>query len=400
MALVEKTFGQIITFSRASSATFFNRSGVLSTATTNSPRFDYDPVTLIPRGILIEDQRTNLLTYSEQFDNAAWTKGLSSITADNTVSPDGQVTADKLVEDTSAGQHLARQTTSGLSSGSTLTLSVFLKAAERTTSQLYINDNATTNNRVQANFDLSAGTTSSASNVGTFTGATSSITSVGNGWYRCVLTGVATGVTSVQSRVIIGTTSYTGDGTSGIYIWGAQLEVGAFSTSYIPTVASTVTRSADVANINTLSPWFNSSEGTLFVEGTVVNNIVGTNARTYAAIGNVSSINERFNLEARSIGSTRARLYVGGSSTIATVNYNALGTNTKLAGAYGADGVTMCVAGLSPVTAATSLFGTVTSLVLGNIFAQTSTTNINGYLRRVIYYPRRLSNAELQSITA
>ena len=93
------TLDSRITFTRSTTGSYYNSAGVLSTAAINAPRFDYDPVTLESVGLLIEESRTNLLTYSEQFDNAVWTKSNASITANAIIAPDGTLTADKLVED-------------------------------------------------------------------------------------------------------------------------------------------------------------------------------------------------------------------------------------------------------------------------------------------------------------
>lgn len=219
-----------IKFSRASTATYFGSDGVLRTAPAGVPRIDYDPVTGECRGLLVEEQRTNLLTYSEQFDNAAWVKTASSITAKAITAPDGALTADKLIADTSTGTHLIRQTFNFVS-GTAYTFSTYAKARELRSVRLLVTSTAFTENKAAA-FDLVTGTLQTSA--GTFT---HTIANVGNGWYRVSITATATATVSsvVEISLNNGTSSsFTGNGIDGIYIWGAQLEEGSFPTSYIP----------------------------------------------------------------------------------------------------------------------------------------------------------------------
>lgn len=217
-----------------------------TTAAIYGPRYDYDASTVpaTPRGLLIEESRSNLVTYSEQFDNAAWTKTAATVTANVVYSPDGTQSADKLVEDTTAASvHRTYGVVSSLTSSATYTYSVYVKAAGRTS--LYIMESTLGG----AYFDLSAVTYAPTSG---YTGS-AKITAVGNGWFRCSIT-VALGVSQTtfvgQIRLASGNSdNYTGDGTSGIFLWGAQLEAGSFATSYIPTTSASVTRAADVAQL-------------------------------------------------------------------------------------------------------------------------------------------------------
>jgi hypothetical protein len=176
--------------------------------------------------------RRNLLTWSEQFDNAAWVKTRSSISANAAVAPDGTTTADKLVEDaTASSTHFTQQTvTAGLAA---YTFSVYAKAAERTAVRLAMTDNATGTLLVDVN--LSTGTTSGLAAGGSWTGAAASIANAGAGWYRITLTGTRNAGTVSIAQVFLlsgGNASYTGDGTSGAFLWGAQLEVGTTASAY------------------------------------------------------------------------------------------------------------------------------------------------------------------------
>jgi hypothetical protein len=181
--------------------------------------------------------RTNLLVRSEEFDDAAWTKGNSSITANTIVAPDGTLTADKLVEDTSSATHYARRSTSPTINTNPITFSVYVKAAERIYVGLAIQEATTFTRQSNVNFNLGSGTANTVSSIGGAGSASATIIPVGNGWYRCTLTTTLGGTdTNALSWIYVSTSSgfnYTGDGTSGIYLWGAQLEVGSAVTPYI-----------------------------------------------------------------------------------------------------------------------------------------------------------------------
>jgi hypothetical protein len=224
----------------------------------NLPRIDYTGGGC--GKLLLEPQRTNLVTYSENFNNAAWTKSNASVTANAATSPDGYTNADKIVENTATSGHSTFQSISA-TSGATYTISAFGKAAERT--RLWLDLYGGTNS---ANFDLSNGTILASS-----VGITAKIENYGNGWYRCSITGVAPAAT-IYPNVGPTTTStttnlYTGDGTSGILIYGFQLELASYATSYIgPTLGSASTRGADSCIKTGISSLIGQSEGTLFAE--------------------------------------------------------------------------------------------------------------------------------------
>lgn len=180
--------------------------------------------------------RTNLCLQSEAFDNASWTKTSASATANAAVAPDGNKTGEKLVEAAATAQHLAQQAVT-LVSGKAFTFSVWAKAAERSQCALVSADTGTPT----AIFDLSAGSV-----VSTSGGATAAIVSAHNGWWRCSITYTAATSLSTQHSVMLasgGATSYAGDGTSGAYFWGAQIEQASAATQYIATTTAAVTSS-------------------------------------------------------------------------------------------------------------------------------------------------------------
>jgi hypothetical protein len=245
-----------VTFTRAlGTATRVNASGLVETVLANTPRFNYNPVTLACIGLLIEESRVNSLTYSEQFDNASWNRLKLNTTGtpawvNVAIAPDGNSTADKLIEDATSGTH-AIYKSPGTFTGS-CTLSVFAKAGERTSLALSSDVSGVT-----SYFNLVTGTVAFQS-----ANAVARIAPAGNGWYRCSITGALTGTCYIVTA--IGTSqSYLGDGTSGLYIWGAQFEAGAEPTSYIPTTNAALTRNADVAVItgSNFTSFWNSAQG-------------------------------------------------------------------------------------------------------------------------------------------
>jgi len=287
-------------FTRATIGSYYDADGILSYAAVNEPRFDYDPVTGISKGLLIEEARTNLLTYSEQFDNASWSIGAATITSNATTAPDGSFTADLFVEDTNNNSHSISPTVN-INIGTNYTFSVYARAGTRSVIELAgLGFSA---QGYTAIFDLSTGLMTS--NIGGF----GKIINAGNGWYRCQFVVTASGGSTPVIYLNNGTSSvYTGDGTSGIYVWGAQLEVGPCATSYIPTIASTVTRSQDVTFIkdDNFSSWY-TANCVVYVE------VSGTNVSTppYPVI---------FHLDNDESTSFIGLIYYGGSPNLGNIS--------------------------------------------------------------------------------
>jgi hypothetical protein len=245
-------------------STRVNKDGLIEKVTTLVPRLNYDFGNPKNPHLLLESQRTNKLGYSEDFSNAYWTKTNINTSSSNfnvTTSPDGSINADKLVPDTTSGQHKIDRTET-VTNGATVALSVFVKKAEYEFCCLY-----EVNSSKGKFFDLSNGTIG-----GDFVGTptTSKIESFDNDWFRVSLT---TTVPSTSARWIlyvcntISNTSFAGDNSKGIFVWGTQLEEGAFETSYIPATSTAgVTRTVDTCNSAGNSSIINTSEGVLFAE--------------------------------------------------------------------------------------------------------------------------------------
>ena len=369
----------------------------LQTAASGVARFDNNPTTGESLGLLIEESRTNLFTYSSDLSNAIWTKGGTTITSAANVAPDGTLTAQRLVEDTSTGDHRAFQGFASFISGTSYTFSVMAKQSGR--SILYMT--SATAALMDAAFDLSAGTVTSNPN------GTASIVSLGNGWYRCSISATASATTNsnLQIRLVsTGTTvSYTGNGFSGLFIWGAQLEAGAFATSYIPTVASQVTRAADAASITgtNFSSWYNQAEGSLYSDFVITR--TGTTDIYISSISNGTTTNDSILLYAQPANSRfRGDVYVGNSAQCA-FTYTAAGAPTsgtayKATLTYKVNDFAMSI---NSATVSTDTAGNVPVVDRFFIGVSPTTANvINGTIKKIAYYPLRVTNAQLQALTS
>jgi hypothetical protein len=317
-----------LTVTRATTARRVNSAGLIESVAVNVPRLDYLNSTC--PSVLVEPQRTNVQTYSEDFSNAIYIKIGATVTTNSIVAPDGTTTADKLVEDNSTGIHVIDIINPPVTLAD-YTISVFVKAAER--NKFQISEVFTVGGNVT--FDLTAGTATS-----TAPAKNGKIENYGNGWYKCSatwpnLTGASTQILFTLLNAS-GASSYTGTSGSGLYLWGAQLEAGAYATSYIPTVASSVTRNADVISKTGISSLIGQTEGTLFYDlvfpqnqdasyigvsnGTTVNRIIlGVEGGTFYSFGYGTAvlslnINTRYKI-ALSYNSTNMLIYVNGVLT-------------------------------------------------------------------------------------
>jgi hypothetical protein len=367
----------------------------LLTAASGVARFDHNPTTFESLGLEIEEQRTNLVTYSEQFDDAFWTKTRSTITANTVVAPDGTLTGDKIIADTSVSTTHVVSASASVVSGTTYTVTLYAKAAEYGFVRLALSGFFTV---VQsAIFNLSTG------ELGITTGTvTTSAVNVGNGWWRFSLssTATSTGSTAVQlgPSASASTANFTGDNYSGIYIWGAQLEAGAFPTSYIPTVASQVTRAADVAVMTgtNFSSWYNAGEGSLYAEA---NTPAFAASYVFAEINNNSTSNY-IRHSTTSAGTTTQFVVVNNTTTTASPGVAVtLGSNRKMAGAYAFNSIQQSVNGSLGTEDTSSEIPT--GLVQMNIGSRAAGTSVvNGTIRKIAFWPKRVSNAQLQGLTS
>jgi hypothetical protein len=380
-----------ITFTRSSTGTYTDESGIIRTAAANEARFDHDGDGN-SLGLLIEESRTNLLTRSEEFDDGtAWGKVNVTVTANAAVAPDGTTTADKLSATTTNGIHSIFSV--AISAG-TYTFSVFAKKAEY--DRIIVN-------YYGISFNLNTGVIESTLPWQYNTSA--KIEKFANGWYRCSVTGTAAGnlylslANAAPAGNLSAPPSFAGDGTSGIYIWGAQLEAGSFPTSYIPTSGSTVTRSADVASMTgtNFSSWYNQSEGTLFAQW------VSPDTKQFSSPAIIKESTAKNGPRIYNYAYTGNKIYALVKTTVEhaillTSVYSPSAPLKTIIG-YSASEVASTFNGNSTQTASiTTAIPTMTRLDIGDVYA-TNDRYSNHHIARLTYYPTRLPDATLQALT-
>jgi hypothetical protein len=386
-----------VTFTRGTTATFVGSDGYIQTAAIDAPRFDYDPVTLAPKGLLIEEARTNLFMYSEQFDNVVWTKTAATVTANSTTSPSGTATADTLQATAGTGVTPRVADASVLTvNGSAHTASMYVKAGTYTFFQIYLSSQS----GEWANFTLTGAGSASANGASTAT-----IQSVGAGWYRISMTYTAGGIDRRPFFMLAASASATRGqawnpvGTETVFIWGAQLEVGAFATSYIPTTLLATTRNADVANMTgtNFSSWYNQTEGTFVLSGSVFANQGATTVDFLQASDGLSN---SIAIDLGMFDLPAPFFAVSNTTTQANLDLGTLALNSvfNMVGAYKVNDFAGTING---GTVQTDTSGTVPSgIVQLGIGNRLSGQYMNGHIRRIAYYNTRLSNAAVQALTA
>lgn len=254
-----------MTVVRATTATRVNASGLIENVGLNVPRLDYTN-TSCP-SILVEPQRTNLVLQSEQIQSTsfggAWIfAAINSSFLNVSTSPNGTFSADKITPQTTNGGHFIAQSIT-TNKTVTQTATCFFKSSEYTRCGVRFNDNNISQGNI---FDLLSGQV--VASVGTKT--TARIVNYGNGWYRCEVTiNAPTDLLNVQFAIIDNNSvvfEFLGDINRGLLLWGAQLEVGSNATSYISTVATTVTRNADVISKAGISSLIGQTEGSIYLK--------------------------------------------------------------------------------------------------------------------------------------
>jgi hypothetical protein len=397
-----RTLDPRITFTRTSSATFMGRDGLVKIAPANSARFDhlYNSTTgeVESLGLLIEESRSNLLTYSEDF-NITWQTPGSSIIETSTIFPNGDISGPNLVENDNNTFHNVQYPNLSVISGVTYTVSIFAKFSGRNVLQIAFGS-ASFGLDAFANFNLNTGT------IGTVgTNATAKMEMFPNGWYRCIITSTATNTDTSFLFFLLQRFStdprfsaYLGNGSDGILIWGAQVEAGAFPTSYIPTTTSTVTRTADNASItgSNFSDFYNPSEGTIYCSANNNPGVTTTTSRFFYAFERSDGTSADFIRKwiwAGNTGLLFNSIYTSNSGPVAAeFNTTLETTNKRTAIAYKQNDFARSYNGSTPST------DNIGNLPVG-IDRVRIGTNLSGHIAQLTYYPQRLQNSQLITLT-
>ena len=352
----------------------------VTSAAYYAPRLDYSGSSLAALGLLVEEQRTNLLTYSSEFDNAAWGKVNATVTANTAVSPDGTTTADTVAVGVTAGGYV-RSADPTVAISTVVTYSVFVKNIDATTSTILAR---VASNSLSVALNWSGATLSS---VTVTTGTSATFTALANGWYRvsCVCT-----LLEANTPLRI----YPGGGTDtnkSIYLYGAQLEVGSFATSYIPTGASTATRTADVASVSTQAFPYSSTAGSYVANFQTLFSGTQTLVTTILTVDGSGS-----KLIAYITGGAQNPATFDGSTIVSVAN-DVTGSISKIGSSFDASGRSFCANGSTVATGTVAAgYGSGSAVNIGGTLG---TGYINGWFRQLTYIPRRLSSSELQART-
>jgi hypothetical protein len=404
-----RTLDSRITFTRTSTGTYTDKNGLVAVAPANTPRFDhsYDGSNVQSLGLLIEESRTNLITYSQNV--SLWTSsGSNTVNTSATTSPTGEINGNQITNNSNSNNYNFAYQNYTTSTKGAYTFSLFVKDNDISTISIIVGTDAFAANYARATYTFSTQSFSSYQYVGTPTGYVSSSTSTSysNGWYKLSIT---FDTTSFASQTSLSVGIYSGvygstaaSYTKSFYVWGAQLEAGAFPTSYIPTVASSVTRSADNASMTGInfSSWYNPSEGSLFAaarinalggpgypgiayvdDGTTANcmgfYISDAGDDKIGAEGYVSGVNQY------SLGSVSATVVNQLYRVISTYKVNDFAAAFSMGGTVGTD-----TSGSVPTVDRLRI-----GALRGGLFP------LNGTISQLSYYPKRLTNSQLQNLT-
>jgi hypothetical protein len=367
---------------RATTATDVNSLGLIETVSANVPRLDYTNATC--PSILVEPQRTNLATFSEDFTNSSWDKITSGasvsipiVTANSAISPDGRMNAD-LIEFTPPSNVDFSICRKSIFFNNSLSGSIYLKAF----------DESQVGKKVGIYIVR----------IGDVQGTVLTLT---NEWQRVIISrpnDAYVEFTFGKGRTIWTTGGITqSESASKFYAWGAQLELGSNATSYIPTVASTVTRNADVISKTGISDLIGQTEGTIFVD---FNYTKATDVyrRIFAISDNTS--NNLISINLTATGSVEIYIINGGVTQVAFVaNTLTLNTTYKIAVGYIANNAVLYINGTLRNTDLSCTIPTCSGVYLGKVETAGSTAFLNDTINTAMLFKTKLTNSELATLT-
>lgn len=359
-----------VTLTRSlNTATRVNSSGLIETVNANLPRFDYDPQTLLCRGLLIEESRSNLILYSSDFTNVSWDTSTLTTSSNSIVSPDGTSNADALTG--TATNSYFRQLVN-CSINTPYTRSIWLKVPSGTlTVNIYATDNGTGFAVLAANLTTS--------------------------WQRFTVTATSS-ATATQVVLQVGGGNTWGNGVV-IHAWGGQIEAGAFATSYIPTEATSLTRNADVVSMTgtNFSDWFNATEGAFEAEyscyvATNTSNSKGILAATDGTTGNRLYMN---------INTAGIPFFFvsASSSTQANISTGVTLANDAVARTVASYKLNSFAAATNGTLGTPDTVGNVPTVNRLDIGSLLTSPQLNGHFRKLMYWPQRITNSETQAFS-
>jgi hypothetical protein len=382
---------------RAGVKNVVNRAGLLTEIPANTPATEFAGGVL--KGTLIEPARTNLLLRSEEFDNVAWTRtNISGVTANITTAPDGTMTADKIVANTTVGGHYISQAPTA---GTNITAQCYLKSGEYTSAYFQILD-GTINLYVYFNLETGATITN---NFGGGSPVVSVVVEQANdGWKNFKVRVSSIGTLSANgfrigpaSSFAVGGHNFAGNNVNGIFLWGAQLETGSVATSYIKTVDTAITQPADVITATGVSGLANG-QGTVLIAFTPLNLPATTYHRLFA-VDNGTSSDNGYDIGYGDAGGALARttFRIGGATSFdSTAGAVTIGQRQIVAFAFANNDFQVALNGtLQGASASGSTNIQHSRIIIGGRSDGTG----NNAIEEVYYFPTRLTNAELETLT-
>lgn len=394
--------GTDFSFGRSGNATRTNSSGYIEEVGTNIPRFDYDPLDLTKCPTLVNERSsTNLVTYSSDMSNSRWQKGAVSVLSNSAFSPDNTLNADAVIEDTSSGGHRILTNPPILATGNQpYSFSLYVKPIGAPRHIYWMAQSGV--NAIYCHFDMINIRVNQVTTSGVGSGATASIVPAANGFYRIQLSGYPVTSNSdiynqlyfeTEPRTGFDAQTYTGDGVSGFYVYGWQVENIAAVTRYIPTVASTVTRNADSSRITTLQSAniLSASSGTFVVEVDKRQNPIFLNQKiTFAG----SSTNASLLID-NSNGAVRLRIWNNVTSLVGTITTDSFPEGTvKYLIKWDGTNTSVFANGKFVGSAAVPSY----AYAIYDMYEQTSFSNNN--INEVMFFPSALNDAECISVTS
>lgn len=344
------------------------------------PRLDYSGSC---PALLLEPQRTNLLTQSELFSGWSTIQN-ATITNNNLSSLEGLQNAAKITDDSTSGNHRVFQSVT--TSAASHTFSMFLKKGTMTTAFLRFHSSS---DIATANVDLDAGTI-------TATAGSATIEDYGNDWYRCSITGTAVAGTSYVYVYMKQLAGYSGSGQD-MYLYGAQVEAGSYPTSLIPTYGASVTRSKDVCNKTGISDLIGQTQGTMFfeIDQPYADGVNGAWSISDGSSSNRVTMNT-LDVNASTFTLSIAANYAGGST-------NVISTNTtyglhKVAIQYTDTTLKIFVDGAEATSGSTDGFGNYTNFYLGANQVGTGADEIREF-KQAVLFPTALTDSECIALT-
>ena len=404
-AIINGTIGDM-SVTRATTATRVNSSGLIENVAVNAPRIDYSNGSC--PSILVEPQRTNLALQSEDF-TTGWSLEGTSITSNTQIAPNGLLNADVLSELAIIDVHRTYRSATTVVANSLYTSSFFVKKNNIRYVRLVLTQNASITIWAGAQFDLDTQTFTSQVGIGggVFTSAT--ITPFANGWFRISVVGSIPSTLMIPMLVLSngstmlntdtrGCPIYLGNTSNSLFIWGAQLEVGTNVTSYIPTVASTVTRNADVITNTNASTLIGQTEGTIFAD-VYITSFSNTGIFLSTAINGTAVRIELYKF-------TNGKIYfdiisdTGSLAGVASISTFTNNVRLKIALAYKSGDTVMFINGNQETTVRTNTYTITGQDRVGLGQNRVNGVFFNDFINNVALFKTRLTNTQLQNLTA